>query len=137
MYRDNFLNRFQSLGRAKNLTIQDERPQGPRFQQPTLHRECFELDSCNGPRQRDDRVRSNQPINLCRNLVPCVDTHLSPPMENRWPICLEGILGSNQGATATTMQTISNQFNGMSLSEDTPMANCSGYIVCGKSVSQK
>ena len=120
--------------KPSNVRPATPRPLSPL--QPTFDREYSELGRGNCPIQRDDLVRSNHQINRCKNLVPGVDASLSPPMKNRWPSFTEEILGSTQGTTATTLQTIYNRFNGLSLSEETPMTNCSGYNVYGKSVTQ-
>ena len=41
----------------------------------------------NGPIARDGRVKTNHSINVCRELIPQVDTPLSPPPEDRWGNC--------------------------------------------------
>ena len=58
-------------------------PNVPPF--PTFGEKYFDLARGNWPVSRDGRVRSNHPINICRNLVPLVYTPLSPPEKNRKP----------------------------------------------------
>ena len=58
----------------------------PRPNQPlflTFSQSYFNLGRGNGPLTCDDRVRNNHPINICRNLIPQVDTPLSPPIADR------------------------------------------------------
>ena len=50
------------------------RPNVPPF--PTFGEKYFDLAFGNGPVSRDSRVKSNHPINLCRSLVPQIDTPL-------------------------------------------------------------
>ena len=45
---------------------------------PTFDQIYFNLGLVNGPIRRDDRVRNNRPINICRNLIPQVDTPFVP-----------------------------------------------------------
>ena len=46
--------------------------------QPNFDREYVELDRGNGPIQRDDRVRGNQPNNLCAGTLSLASTRLYP-----------------------------------------------------------
>ena len=60
-----------------------KRPNMPPF--PTLDQTYFSLERGIGPLKADGRIKRNHPINLCRNLVPRVDTPLSPPDADKGP----------------------------------------------------
>ena len=64
------------------------RPNVPPF--PTFGEKFLDLARGNGPVSRDNRIKSNHPINICRNLVPQVDTPLLPPEQDRGPRYLCG-----------------------------------------------
>ena len=62
------------------------RPETPRpFVLPyhTASQKMFQFGRGNGPIDRDCRVETNHPINVCRDLFPLVYTPMSPPPENR------------------------------------------------------
>ena len=63
-----------------------EAQQGSFTPRPIFGPSFFSLGKGNGPISRDDRLRDGQPITLCRNRVPLVDTPLSPPPQDRGPI---------------------------------------------------
>ena len=46
----------------------------------------FEHGNGNGPIRRSQDVGTNHSIYMCRDLIPMVDTPMSPPEEDRWPI---------------------------------------------------
>ena len=94
------------------------RPNVPPF--PTFGKKYFDLALKNGPASRDSRVKSNHPINLCRNLVPQVDTPLSPPEKGRRPQYTYDTLGSSSSSVATLMETVTSHFDGMTLVESPP-----------------
>ena len=49
----------------------------------TAEQKMFNYGSGNGPIGRDTRVKTNRPINICRELIQQVDTPFSPPPEDR------------------------------------------------------
>ena len=102
----------------------------------------FSLGKGNGPISRDDRLRNGHPITLCRNLVPMVDTPMSPPPQDR---------GLAQGFCSTmycdahgyqhqrpqqNMDSITKHFEGMELAGTNSLSSYSDCRICGKSVEQ-
>ena len=45
----------------------------------------FDLGMGRGPIVRDPRLRNDHPINLCSQLIPMVDTPMSPPARDEYP----------------------------------------------------
>ena len=105
------------------------RPNVPPF--PTFGEKYFDLDLGNGPVSRDGRVKSNHPINLCRNLVPQVDTPLSPHEKYRRPQYPYDTLSSSSSSVATSMEAVTSHFDGMALAESPSLLGCSDFIICG------
>ena len=80
-------------GPSTALKIRNEAPRynPPRYgtsgasfaTRPTLDQSFFSLGKGNGPIQRDDRARNNHPIKLCREIIPMVDTPMSPHQKRK------------------------------------------------------
>ena len=104
---------------------------------PNFDRErFFYLGRRKGPSACDERLWKNHPINICRNLIPQVDTPLSPPIEGRntdygsnAPIC-------SYSTDTVCVESISNHFCGIAVSETPDLMNYSDCVVCGKSVHE-
>ena len=110
------------------------RPHQPSF--PTFSQSYSNLGNGNGPLACDDRVRNNYPISVCCNLVPQLDTPLSPPAADRGPN-YEAIAPSCSYPDETVrVDSISNHFRGMAVSKESMLVSYSDCAVCGKSVSQ-
>ena len=62
---------------ASYIFSEPRRPNMPPF--PPFDQTYFSLGRGKGPLKTDSRVKRNHPINLCRNLIPQVDTSLSTP----------------------------------------------------------
>ena len=133
-------------GPPSALKIRNEAPQYslPRYgtsgtsftARPTLDQSFFSLGRGNGPKRRDDRVRSNHPIKLCREIIPMVDTPMSPPPEEQGPIH-DFYSVDGQGVTSQqSSDSITNHFQGMGIEANNPMANYSDCVICGKSTLQ-
>ena len=110
------------------------RPNVPPF--ATFGEKYFDPALGNGPVSRDGRVKSNHPINLCRSLVPQVDTPLFPPEKDRKPQNPYDTLSSSSSSVATSMEAITSHFDGTALVESPPLRGCSDCIICGKPVRQ-
>ena len=52
---------------------------------PMFDAGCFDLGMGRGPIARDSRLRNDHPINLCSQLIPMVDTPMSPPARDKYP----------------------------------------------------
>ena len=110
------------------------RPNIPPF--PTFEEKYFNLARGNGPVSRDDRVRTNHPINICRNLVQQVDTPLSPPEKDRRPHYTCDSLTNSSSSAVTSMEAVANHFGSMALTGTPSLSNYSDCIICGKPVLQ-
>ena len=110
------------------------RPNVPPF--PTFGEKYFDITLESGPVSQDGRVKSNHPINLCRNLVPQVDTQLSPPEKDRGPQYPYDILSSSSSSVATSIQAVTSHFDGMALTASPSLLGYSDCIICGKPVPQ-
>ena len=64
------------------------KPSFPPF--PALSQQFFNPGAENGPVERDTRIKSNHPINICRDLRPMIHTSMSPPPEDRGPSSCTG-----------------------------------------------
>ena len=133
-------------GPSSTLITRNEAPQYnlPRYGtfgtssaiRPTLDQSFFSLGRGNGPIRRDDRVRNNHPIKLCREIIPIADTPMSPPPEDKGPI-YDSISADRQGdITQQSLDTVTNHFQGMGIETHNPMANYSDCVICGKSTVQ-
>ena len=58
----------------------------PIMPRPIIDPSFFSVGKENGPISRDDRFRDGHPLTLCRNMVPMVDTPMSPPPQDRGPV---------------------------------------------------
>ena len=103
---------------------------------PTFSQKYFNLGNGNDPISCDDRVRNNHPINVCRNLIPQVDTPLSPPVADRVPDYEASVPSCSYSDETVTVDSISNHFSGMAVSEASVLVNYSDCVVCGKSAPQ-
>ena len=103
---------------------------------PSLDQSFFSLGKGNGPIRRDDRVRNNHPIKLCREIIPMVDTPMSPPPEEKGPT-YDTYSADGQGEiTQQSLDAVANHFQGMEIETNNPMANYSDCVICGKSTLQ-
>ena len=124
-----------------SATASDTQKRGstPRQNRPPFHtfsQRYFSLGNENGPLACDDRVRNNHPINVCRNLVPQVDTPLSPPINERGSSFEVNDHGSLHSDETATVDSISSHFRGIAVLEDSMLVDYSDCVVCGKSVAQ-
>ena len=110
------------------------RPDLPPF--PVFTQQFFNLGMGNGPIGRDDRVRPNHPINICRDLRPNVDSPMSPPPEDRGPNCGQETPGCSYSTDPTPVESVANHFNDMTVSGNAGLLGCSDCVVCGKPVQQ-
>ena len=133
-------------GASTALKIRNEAPRynPPRYgtsgasfaTKPTLDQSFFSLGKRNGPIRRDDRVRNNHPIKLCREIIPMVDTPMSPPPEEKGPT-YDIYSADGQGEiTQQSLDAVANHFQGMEIETNNPMANYSDCVICGKSTLQ-
>ena len=133
-------------GPSTALKIRNEAPRynPPRYgtsgasfaTRPTLDQSFFSLGKGNGPIRRDDRVRNNHPIKLCREIIPMVDTPMSPPPEEKGPT-YDTYSAVGQGEiTQQSLDAFANHFQGMEIETNNPMANYSDCVICGKSTLQ-
>ena len=105
-------------GPSTALRIREEAPQYnlPRYGtsgtsfavRPTLDQSFFSLGKGNGPIRRDDRVRNNHPIKLCREIIPMVDTPMSPPPEERGPIYDSYSVDGKSKISQQSLDTVAN-----------------------------
>ena len=109
-------------------------PNQPPF--PSFSQMYFSLGNGNGPLACEDRVRNNHHINVCRNLIPQADTQLSPHVPDRGPDCGASVPSCSYSDESVTIDSISNHFRGMAVSETSTLVNYSDCVICGKSVPQ-
>ena len=112
-------------------TPRSNQPPFPKFSQ-----KYFNLGNGNGPLACDSRIRNNHPISVCRNLVPQLDTPLSPPAVDRYPDFEVSATSNPCPEDSAPVDAISKHFRGMAVSEGTTMVGYSDCVVCGKSVEQ-
>ena len=110
------------------------KPDLPPF--PTFTQQFFNLGMGNGPIGRDDRIRPNHPINICRDLRPNIDTPMSPPPEDRGPACEQDIPSCSYSTSSTSVETVANHFNDMTVSVNAGLLGCSDCVIRGKPVQQ-
>ena len=60
-------------------------PRLPYIPGPMFDAGYFDLGMGRGPIARDSRLRNDHPINLCSQLIPMVDTPMSPPIRDKYP----------------------------------------------------
>ena len=95
----------------------------------------FDLGMGRGPIARDSRLRNDHPINLCSQLIPMVDTPMSPPIRDKYPsddwrVTAESTSNSNQ------QQSNGIHFRGPNGGDNPYISGCTDCLVCGKSVEQ-
>ena len=110
------------------------KPDLPPF--PTFTQLFFNLGMGNGPIGRDARIRPNHPINICRDLRPNIDIPMSPPPEDRGPSYELDIPSCSHPTSSTSVESVANHFNEISVSGHAGLLGCSDCVVCGKSVQQ-
>ena len=96
----------------------------------------FDLGVGNGPIGRDERIKSNHPISLCRDLRPIIDTPMSPPSEDRGPAYEQKIPSCSYSSDSVSVEAVANHFDGVAFSENSVLAGCSDCVVCGKTAQQ-
>ena len=109
---------------------------------PSYDPSFFSLGKENGTISRDDRLRNGHPITLCRNLVPMVETTMSPPPQERGPayglsstrFC--DTHGYQHKRPQQNMDVITNYSQGMEPAGTNSLSGYSDCLVCGKSVEQ-
>ena len=95
----------------------------------------FDLGMGRGPVARDLRLRNDHPINICRQLVPMLDTPLSPPAVDKYPTGDWRVLA--EASTSSNQQHASGiHFRGPSGSDNPYITGCTDCLFCGKSVEQ-
>ena len=133
-------------GSSTALRIRDEAPQYnlPRYGtsgtsfavRPTLDQSFFSLGKGNGPIRRDDRVRNNHPIKLCREIIPMVDTPMPPPPEERGLIYDSYSVDGQSKISQQSLDTVANHFQGIEVETNSRMRKYSDWVICGKSTLQ-
>ena len=102
---------------------------------PMIDAGYFDLGMGRGPIARDPRLRNDHPINLCSQLIPTVDTPMSPPAVDKYP---SGDWRIAAEATTSSKQEHANgiHFRGPSGADNPYISGCTDCLVCGKSVEQ-
>ena len=95
----------------------------------------FDLGMGRGSIARDSRLRNDHPINLCSQLIPMVDTPMSPPIRDKYPsddwrVTAESSSNNNQ------QQSNGIHFRGPNGGDNPYISGCTDCLVCGKSVEQ-
>ena len=103
---------------------------------PTFDQSYFSLGRGSGPLKADSRIKRNHPINLCRNLIPQVDTPLSPPDVDRGIAYPASSSSSLYASDAPTVDSRANHFNDMELEGNVTQATYSDCVICGKPTAQ-
>ena len=119
---------------AANQANEHRRPNLPPF--PKFDQTYFSLGRGNGPLRADSRIKRNHPINLCRNLVPMVDTPLSPPDADRRQYCPQPTSSGSYVSDAPTIDSMANHFNDLEIGVPTAESTYSDCVICGKSTHQ-
>ena len=104
------------------------RPIQPPF--PTFNQRYFNLGPGNGPLTCDSRVINNTLLIFCRNLISRVDTPLSPLIEDRRPDYGSTAPSCSYFTDTVSVESLSNHFNGMALSETSGLVNYPDSVVC-------
>ena len=98
---------------------------------PMFNAGYFDLGMGRGPVARDPRLRNDHPINICSQLIPMVDTPMSPPAVDKYPT------GDWRAVTETT--TNNNQqcpsgihFRGPSGDDNAYITGCADCLICRK-----
>ena len=119
---------------AANKSNEPRRPNLPPF--PKFDQTYFSLGRGNGPLKADSRIRRNHPINLCRNLVPQVDTPLSPPDTDRGQYCPQSTSSGSYASDAPTVDSMANHFNDLEIGATAAQSTYSDCVICGKPTQQ-
>ena len=95
----------------------------------------FDLWMGRGPVARESRLRNDHPINICSQLIPMVDTPMSPPAVDKYPTgdcraVTESSAGNKQQCPR------GNHLKGPSGDDDPYITGCTDCLICGKSVEQ-
>ena len=95
----------------------------------------FDLGMGRGTVARDSRLRNDHPINICSQMIPMVDTPMSPPAVDKYPtgdwrVAAEASTSSNQ------QQASGIHFRGPSGSDNPYITGCTDCLICGKSLEQ-
>ena len=110
-----------------------KRPNLPPFS--TFDQTYFNLGRGNGPLKADGRIKRNHSINLCRNLIPQVDTPLSPPEADKgqfYPVKSSSVYASD----APTVESMACHFNDLELGGSIHPAVYTDCVICGKPIAQ-
>ena len=99
------------------------------------HGGYFDLGMGGGPVARDQRLRNDHPIIICRQLIPMVDTPSSPPAVEKYPT------GDRRAVAKTTSSTSqvgpsTIHFRGPNVDNNPYITGCTDCLICGKSVEQ-
>ena len=124
---------------STSANLPQKRPVTPRPNVPpftTFGEKYFDLARGTGPVSRDNRIKSNHPINICRNLEPQVDTPLSPPEQDRGPRYSCGSRDNSPPSITTSMEAVASHFDVMALTESPSLVSYSDCIICGKPEQQ-
>ena len=110
-------------------------PRLPYIPGPMFDAGYFDLGMGRGPIARDSRLRNDHPINLCSQLIPMVDTPMSPPARDKYP---SGDWRIAAEATTSNSQQHSNgiHFRGPNGGDNPYISGCTDCLVCGKSEEQ-
>ena len=102
--------------------------------EPMFSSGYFDLGMGRGPVARDPRLRNDHP-NMCSQLIPMVDTPMSPPAVDKYPT-------GNWRAVAETTTNNNQQcpsgihFRGPSGDDNPYITGCTDCLICGKSVKE-
>ena len=110
------------------------KPDLPPF--PTFTQQFFNLGMGNGPIGRDDRIDPIIPLIFSYDLRPNIDTLMLPPPEDKGPVYEQDIPSCSYSASSTSVETVANHFNDMTVSGNADLLGCSDCVVCGKPVQQ-
>ena len=103
---------------------------------PTFGEKYFDLARGNGHVSQDNRIKFNHPINICRNIVPQLDTPLTPPEQDRGPRYSSGSRDNSPPSINTSMEAVASHFYELALAESPSLVSYSDCIICGKPVQQ-
>ena len=95
----------------------------------------FDLGMGRGPVARDSRLRNDHSINICSQLIPMVDTPMSPPAVDKfttgdWRVNVETSASNRQQCPSGI------HFKGLNGVDNPYITGCTDCLVCGKSVEQ-
>ena len=95
----------------------------------------FDLGMDRWPIARDPRLRNDHPINLCSQLIPMVDTPMSPPAVDKYPSG-DWIIAAEATTSSSQEHAGGNHFRGPSGADNPYISGRTDCLVCGKSVEQ-